>query len=244
MTEEITPDIALPACSIALPVPGGIIRMTHGSGLSVEPGPTPSVEHPHEGLTCAEVETELVRLNQAVPSAEQIAERVTVWMGDERSAQALGEEIRALFAGRAPEGSTVAALLDARRSKIATLEAEVGRLTALAENKQTVIDEDRADAQRNRELWAEAAYANGEEITRLRAVVEAAEGRIDALLKVDAAVADLREAQADVEAAEEAIEVATDLDLEAAKALNAAKAKYAMQASTDPWAERDAEVPQ
>lgn len=160
----------------------------------------------------------------------------------------VAEVIRALYAGH-----TLDSLLDARRKKIAELEAEVARLSALAANKQTVIDEDRADAKRNRELHAaevaDLKHAVALEVDRtndanqradqlaarvqkleaeaalFEHVIEAADERIATLLRLDAADADLHQADTALTEAEELFDAATAADLETASALAQAKAK-------------------
>ncbi|MFE6645687.1 hypothetical protein ACFVJS_03930 [Nocardioides sp. NPDC057772] len=160
----------------------------------------------------------------------------------------VAEVIRALYAGHALDS-----LLDTRRKKIAELEAEVSRLTALAANKQTVIDEDRADAKRNRELHAaevadlkhavalevdrtnDANQRADELAARVRKleaeaalfehVIEAADERIATLLRLDAADDDLDQAETALSEAEKLFDAATQADLETASALDQAKAK-------------------
>ena len=126
----------------------------------------------------------------------------------------VAEVIRALPAGQIEEfepGHTVV-IGDTRYYHVGKLQddlekanAEVARLTALVEHKQTVINEDRADTKRNHEIWAD-------EVADLKHAVALEVDRTnDANQRADELVARIQELEVEAARHEHALEKADDL---------------------------------
>lgn len=136
----------------------------------------------------------------------------------------VAEVIRALPAGQIEEfepGHTVV-IGDTRYYHVGKLQddlekanAEVARLTALVEHKQTVINEDRADTKRNHEIWAD-------EVARHEHALEKADDLIQALRRRYGTHVVLQRAQADDDRAARLIREADEQN-NAARALTKQK---------------------
>lgn len=182
--------VDLSGSALVATVPGGRIRIVSGGGVTVEP-------------------------NVTAPSVYQIVQAIAAHKHAVPNARELAEEIRALWSpapGDADEESGICA------GDYNAMHERAKKAEALAAHKQTVIDEDRSDAERNRSLQRA-------EVERYRVALEAAEDRIAALLRLDAATDDLHQADEVLSMAHDAVDAATEAEIETAKALNLAKAK-------------------
>lgn len=157
------------------------------------------------------------------PSAPPRVEAVEAWQGEPTAFE-----------------EHAAGLAASRLERVQELEAEVARLTALAENKQTVINEDREDAKRNRGLAnqrADELVARIQELeveaARHENALEKADGLIQALRRRYGTHVVLQRAQADDDRAARLIREADEQN-SAARAL----AKKGPRTGGDPtvWA--------